>query len=341
MVTYDARADVAVGYDINPTLAVLASTVGSVLAWYDASLAIVLPNTFARLFFPQEEPHAAAAYTIFVFGFGFLARPLGAMIFGHYGDRFGRKPMLTMSLLLMGVATALLGLLPTYYEGGIWATVGLVTLRVLQGVGVGGLWGAATLFSMEWAQPERRSFIAAWPQIGFPAGLVLAYLAVTGIRFVADDDFLIWGWRAICLISIVLVGLAVFINFRIPETPTITRLIATGGIETFPVGAAVVRQPKQLILVALMRLGELVPLFVFTNFVFVYAKVPVGSGSSFVLNAVLLAGTLSVLTIPVSGYLSDIIGQARIYMDVLRDRALIDSLWHHGRRPARTDYRML
>jgi MFS family permease len=308
MVTYDPRVlpAVATGHGIHRWRPVAASTIGSVLEWYDATLAIVLTNTFAPLYFPKTDPHSAIAYTFFVFGFSYFARPLGAIVFAHYGDRLGRKPMLITSLCLTGTATALMGLLPSDDKTHIWLST-LVILRLLQGVGVGGMWAAATLFSMECAPPERRGFFAAWPQIGLPAGVALANLVLTGMRFLSGDGFWIWGWRIPCLVSLALVGLAVYVNFRTADTPDITRLIEFRSVQRFPVLVAIRQKPAQIALVALLRLGELVSYFSFASLVFSYRH-------AFISEALLTATGACILAIPLAGYLSDVVGRTRTYM---------------------------
>src|SRR3954464_4948406 len=177
--------------------AVIASTVGTTIEWYDFFLySIVTGLVFAKLYFPQSDPMTGMLQAFGIYSVGFIARPIGAAIFGHYGDRIGRKSTLIATLMLMGVATFLVAFVPTYEQIGVWGAVLLTLLRFLQGVGVGGEWGGSVLMSMEWAKTNKhRGFIASWPQFGVPAGLFLANLAVLGFSWLSGDQFLQWGWR--------------------------------------------------------------------------------------------------------------------------------------------------
>jgi MFS family permease len=208
--------------------AVLASTIGTAIEWYDFFLySTVTGLVFARLYFPRADPVVGTLEAFGVYAVGFLARPIGAAIFGHYGDRLGRKAALIATLLLMGSATFLVALVPGYEHIGIWGGIILTFLRFIQGIGVGGEWGGSVLLSMEWAQSNRhRGFIASWPQFGVPAGLFLANLAVLALSAVSGGQFLTWGWRLPFLFSIVLVALGLYIRLGILETPVFARLVA-------------------------------------------------------------------------------------------------------------------
>jgi MFS family permease len=206
-----------------------------------------------------------------VYAVGFFARPIGAAIFGHYGDRLGRKAALIATLLLMGIATFLVALVPGYERIGIWGAIILTVLRFIQGVGVGGEWGGSVLLSMEWAQSNRhRGFIASWPQFGVPAGLFLSNLAVLGLSALSGEQFLTWGWRVPFLFSIVLVAVGLYIRLGILETPVFVRLVAERRIERAPVLEVLRRQPREIILTALCRMAEQAPFYLFTAFVFAY-----------------------------------------------------------------------
>jgi MFS family permease len=250
-----------------------------------------------------------------VYAVGFVARPVGAAIFGHYGDRIGRKSTLIATLMLMGIATFLVALVPSYERIGIWGAIILALLRFLQGVGVGGEWGGSVLLSMEWARSNaHRGFIAAWPQFGVPAGLFLANLGVLVFSAVSGSQFLTWGWRIPFLLSIVLVGIGLYIRLGILETPTFMRLVAENKIERAPMLEVIKRQPKEIILSALARMGEQAPFYIFTAFVFTYGTTILGTSRDLLLVAVLTASVLSCFTIPYSGYLSDRIGRKRMYL---------------------------
>src|SRR6202521_4627807 len=188
--------------------AVIASTVGTAIEWYDFFLyGVVTATVFAKLYFPNEDPLAGTLSAFGIYAVGFVARPVGAAIFGHYGDRIGRKATLIATLMLMGVATFLVAFVPTYASIGIWGAVILTVLRFIQGIGVGGEWGGSVLLSMEWARTHgHRGLVASWPQFGAPCGLFLSNLAVLAFSQWSGDQFAIWGWRIPFAISIVLVG---------------------------------------------------------------------------------------------------------------------------------------
>ena len=227
--------------------AVLASTIGTAIEWYDFFLySTVTGLVFARLFFPRADHFVGTLEAFGVYAVGFFARPIGAAIFGHYGDRLGRKAALITTLLLMGSATFLVALVPGYDRIGIWGAVILTFLRFIQGIGVGGEWGGSVLLAMEWAQTNRhRGFIASWPQFGVPAGLFLSNLAVLAFSAISGEHFLTWGWRVPFLLSIVLVGLGLYIRLGILETPVFVRLVAERRIERAPVLEVLRRQPRE------------------------------------------------------------------------------------------------
>ena len=211
--------------------AVIASTIGTTIEWYDFFLySAVTGLVFAKLYFPNSEPLVGTLQAFGIFAVGFLARPIGAFIFGHYGDRIGRKSTLIATLLLMGLSTFAVALVPTYDSIGIWGAVLLTVLRFIQGVGVGGEWGGSVLLAMEWAKTSaHRGFIASWPQFGVPAGLFLANLAVLGFSALSGDAFLEWGWRIPFLLNIVLMFIGLYIRLRIFETPAFARLAEQGN----------------------------------------------------------------------------------------------------------------
>jgi MFS family permease len=270
---------------------------------------------FARLYFPHADPFVGTLEAFGVYAVGFLARPIGAAIFGHYGDRLGRKAALVTTLLLMGSATFLVALVPGYEHIGIWGGILLTILRFIQGIGVGGEWGGSVLLSMEWAQSNRhRGFIASWPQLGVPAGLFLANLAVLALSAVSGGQFLTWGWRLPFLFSIVLVAVGLYIRLGILETPVFARLVAERRIERAPVLEVLRRQPREIILTALCRMAEQAPFYLFTAFVFVYGTEVLHLERDFLLLAVLAAAAISFVSIPFFGHLSDRFGRKRVYM---------------------------
>jgi metabolite-proton symporter len=296
--------------------AILASTIGTVIEWYDFLLySTVTGLVFARLYFPHADPSIGTIEAFGVYTVGFIARPIGAAIFGHYGDRLGRKTALVVTLLLMGIATSLVAIVPGYQSIGIWGAVLLTVLRFVQGIGVGGEWGGSVLLSMEWAQSNRhRGFITSWPQFGVPAGLFLANLAVLVFSRMSGDQFLTWGWRVPFLLSIVLVGLGLYIRLGIQETPVFQRLVAERQIERQPVLEVIRRHPREIVLTALCRTAEQAPFYLFTSFVFTYGVDVLHLDRNFILMAVLGAAILSFAAIPFFGHLSDRLGRKRIYM---------------------------
>ena len=296
--------------------AVLASTIGTAIEWYDFFLySTVTGLVFARLYFPRADHFVGTLEAFGVYAVGFLARPIGAAIFGHYGDRLGRKAALISTLLLMGSATFLVALVPGYDRIGIWGAVILTLLRFIQGIGVGGEWGGSVLLAMEWAQSNRhRGFIASWPQFGVPAGLFLSNLAVLALSAVSGEHFLTWGWRVPFLFSIVLVALGLYIRLGILETPVFVKLVAERRIERAPVLEVLRRQPREIVLTALCRMAEQAPFYVFTAFVFAYGTGILHLDRNFLLIGVLGASMLSFVSIPFFGHLSDRFGRKRIYM---------------------------
>lgn len=296
--------------------AVVASTVGTAIEWYDFFLySTVTGLVFARLFFPRSEPLVGTLEAFAVYAVGFIARPIGAAIFGHFGDRIGRKSTLIATLMLMGIATFLVALVPTYDTIGIWGAVILTALRFIQGVGVGGEWGGSVLLSMEWARTaEHRGFIASWPQFGVPCGLFLANLAVLVMSWLSGDQFLIWGWRVPFLLSLVLVAIGLWIRLGIMETPIFRKLVVENKVERAPMLQVMRRQPKQILLCALLRMAEQAPFYIFTAFIFAYGVGTLKLSRDFLLVAVLAASTLSFVSIPLFGHISDLIGRKRMYM---------------------------
>ena len=296
--------------------AVIASTIGTTIEWYDFFLySTVTGLVFAKLYFPESDPLMGTLQAFLIYAVGFVARPIGAAIFGHYGDRIGRKSTLIATLLLMGIATFLVALVPGYATIGIWGAILLAVLRFAQGIGVGGEWGGSVLLSMEWARTNnQRGFIASWPQFGVPAGLFLANLMVGLFSAVSGPQFLTWGWRIPFLLSIVLVGIGLYIRLGIRETPVFARLLAERRIERAPLIEVIRRQPREIILSALARMGEQAPFYIFTAFVFTYGTTVLHAPRDFLLVAVLTASVLSLFTIPASGYLSDRIGRKRMYL---------------------------
>ena len=295
--------------------AVVASTVGTAIEWYDFFLySVVTGLVFAKLFFPESDPLTGTLEAFAVYAVGFAARPVGAAIFGHYGDRIGRKATLISTLMVMGIATFLVALVPTYESVGIWGAIILTVLRFVQGVGVGGEWGGSVLIAMEWARSNHsRGFIASWPQFGVPCGLFLANLAVLALSQMSGEQFLSWGWRVPFVLSLILVAVGLWIRLGILETPVFTRLVREQKIERTPMLEVIKRQPLEIILSAFARVAEQAPFYIFTAFVFSYGVGILKISRDFLLVAVLAASVLSFVSIPLFGHISDRIGRKRMY----------------------------
>jgi metabolite-proton symporter len=297
--------------------AVIAATIGTGIEWYDFFLySTVTGLVFAKLYFPNDDPLVGTLNAFGIYAVGFVARPIGAAIFGHYGDRIGRKSTLIATLMLMGIATFLVAFVPTYASIGVWGAIILTVLRFIQGVGVGGEWGGSVLLSMEWARSNRhRGFVASWPQFGVPCGLFLANGAVLLFSYyMSAESFASWGWRIPFALSIILVGIGLWIRLGILETPIFQKLVTEKKIERAPMLEVIIRQPTEIILSALARLAEQAPFYIFTAFVFSYVSGTLKVSRDTVLTAVLAASLLSFVSIPLSGYISDRIGRKRMYL---------------------------
>jgi metabolite-proton symporter len=294
--------------------AVVASAVGTAIEWYDFFLyGIAAALVFPQKFFPKEDPFTGALLAFSTYFVGFVSRPVGAAIFGHYGDRIGRKASLIATLLLMGVATVGIGFVPGYDTIGIWGAVLLTFGRVLQGIGVGGEWGGSVLLAAEWADKKSRGFIASWPQFGAPAGLVLANgaLAVMSLT-TSEKTFLAWGWRVPFLASTVLIAVGFYIRTGILETPVFSKLRASGNVARTPVVQVLRAHWREVVLTALLRTGQQTPFYIFSTYVLSYGAKTLGLSRSMLLNFVLVQACVSMFAIPFWGHLSDRIGRKRI-----------------------------
>jgi metabolite-proton symporter len=319
MATVDLIAPAALSpseHSVQLRRAVIASTIGTAIEWYDFFLySTVTGLVFAKLFFPHSDPLVGTLEAFAIYAVGFVARPIGAAIFGHYGDRIGRKATLIATLMLMGIATFLVALVPTYASIGIWGAVILTILRFVQGIGVGGEWGGSVLLSMEWARSHgSRGFIASWPQFGVPCGLFLANLAVLAFSQMSGEQFIEWGWRLPFAVSIVLVGIGLYIRLGILETPVFSRLQEAERLERAPILAVLREHPTEIALSALARMAEQAPFYIFTAFVFAYAVGTLKVPRDFILTAVLTAAVVSFVSIPLFGHISDKVGRKRTYL---------------------------
>ena len=296
--------------------AIIASTIGTTIEWYDFFLyGTAAGLIFGKLYFPNSDPLTATLAAFGTYFIGFVGRPIGAAIFGHYGDRIGRKATLIATLLCMGIATFLIAFVPTYELIGIWGAVILTILRMFQGIGVGGEWGGSVLLAMEWARTHgHRGLVASWPQFGVPCGLFLSNLAVLGFSAWSGDQFATWGWRLPFALSIVLVGIGLWIRLGILETPVFQQLLDKNKIERTPIYEVIKKQPREIILSAFVRMAEQAPFYIFTAFIFAYTVGTLHMSRDFILTAVLVASCVSFITIPLSGHISDRIGRRKMYM---------------------------
>jgi len=293
----------------------VASFVGTAIEWYDFFLyGTAAALIFNKLFFPTFDPLSGTLAAFGTYAVGFVARPLGGIVFGHYGDKVGRKTMLSLTLLLMGVATFCIGLLPTYNVIGAWAPILLILLRVLQGFGVGGEWGGAVLMAVEHAPVARRGFYGSWPQVGVPAGLLLSTGVFSYVSTLSEDQLLGWGWRVPFLLSLLLVGVGLFIRLRIAETPAFTRVRETGAVVRIPLLDAIRSHPRNILLAMGARLAENGVFYIYSVFVLVYVTEQLKLPRGLVLNGVLLATVGELISIPAFGALSDRIGRRPVYM---------------------------
>ena len=295
---------------------VMASLIGTTIEWYDFFLyGTAAALIFNKLFFPSVDPIAGTLLAFGTYALGFFARPVGGIVFGHYGDRIGRKKLLMLSLILMGAATALIGLLPTYDQIGIAAPLLLIALRLVQGFAVGGEWGGAVLLVAEHGDRERRGFWASWPQAGVPAGNllaagVLAILAAT----LSDEDFMSWGWRIPFLLSVVLVAIGWWIRNRVSESRTFSDALAEAEAPPRAPAIDVIREkPMALLTGAGLRVGENISYYIITTFSIFWMTEVAKLSRGEALNAILIGGAVHFVAIPLLARLSDQIGRRSVY----------------------------
>ncbi|MFI5662367.1 MFS transporter [Streptomyces sp. NPDC051684] len=303
---------------------VAASLIGTTIEWYDFFLyGSAAALVFNKLFFPDSDPLVGTLLSFLTYAVGFAARPLGALVFGHYGDRLGRKKLLVVSLLMMGGATFAIGLLPTHATVGTAAPVLLTVLRLVQGFALGGEWGGAVLLVSEHGDARRRGFWASWPQTGAPAGQLLATGVLSALTaLISDAAFTDWGWRIPFLLSGALVLVGLWIRLSVDESPVFKEALAraearkatTDTVEKLPL-VAVLRHHWRDVLVAIgARMAENISYYVITAFILVYATTSAGVSKQTALNAVLIASAVHFAVIPAWGALSDRIGRRPVYL---------------------------
>ena len=294
---------------------VFASCFGTIIEWYDFLIyATAAGLIFNKAFFPTFDPLAGTLAALGSYAVGFLARPLGGALFGHFGDRLGRKSMLVLTLFIMGLSTFCIGLLPTYASIGVLAPILLILLRVIQGIGLGGEWGGASLMVLEHAPADRRGFYTSFVQIGFPIGLVLASLVFALVTKLPDADFAAYGWRIPFLLSIVLLAIGTFVRSRVPETPVFEQLKLRDGLSQNPVVEAVGKNTGTFLIAVGLKLSEVSWVYLLTVFVVVYATTRLGLPKPLMLDAVLYAALLELVSLPLFGWLSDRIGRRPLYI---------------------------
>ena len=295
---------------------VVASFIGTTIEWYDFFLyGTAAALVFNRLFFPTLDSLAGTLSAYGTFAVGFVARPLGGAVFGHFGDRLGRKNMLVWSLAIMGVATALIGLTPTYAQVGIWAPVLLVVLRFIQGFGVGGEWGGAVLLAVEHSGGERRGFHGSWPQMGVPGGLLLSTGVFAALSsWLPEPAFLAWGWRVPFLLSVVLVGIGLFVRLRILESPSFEKLKDARGESRTPLLDVFREHPREVAIGMGMRFAQNVIFYIYTVFVLSYGEKTLGYPRGVMLRGVMIASFIGLFATPFWSHLSDRIGRRPIYL---------------------------
>ena len=293
-----------------------ASMIGTTIEWYDFFLyGTASALIFNKLFFPNYDPLTGTLASFGTYAVGFAARPIGGIVCGHFGDRRGRKSMLIFTLLLMGIATTAIGLLPTYDRIGIWAPILLVVLRLAQGFGVGGEWGGAVLMAVEHSPEKHRGFYGSWPQIGVPAGLLLSTTVFWQISKLPEPALLAWGWRVAFLVSILMVAVGMFIRLKVMEPAMFLQVKQTGSESRVPIIDALRRHPGGVLLAMGARLAENSAFYLYSVFVLTFATLPqIGFSRQAVLMAVSIAAALELFTIPAFGALSDRLGRRPVYL---------------------------
>jgi MFS transporter, MHS family, shikimate and dehydroshikimate transport protein len=294
---------------------VIASFIGTTIEWYDFFLyGTAAALVFNKLFFPNFDALAGTMAAFATYAVGFFARPLGGIVFGHYGDKIGRKSMLVTTLMLMGVATVLIGLLPTYETIGVAAPILLVTLRFVQGFGVGGEWGGAVLMAVEHGHEGKRGFHASWVQAGVPVGLLLANGVFHLASSMDEKAFLAWGWRIPFLLGILLLGVGMFIRLKIMESPIFTEAKAAEPGPKVPI-LAVLRDHRRNVLLAMgARFAENAFFYIFTVLVLSYGSQQLGMEKGTLLKAVFVGSAVQLFAIPYFGALSDKLGRRPVYL---------------------------
>jgi metabolite-proton symporter len=292
-----------------------ASMIGTMVEWYDFLIyGTAAALVFNKLFFPSFAPTAGTLAAFGTYAVGFAARPLGGVVFGHFGDRLGRKTMLMLTLMIMGTGTLLIGCLPTYGQIGIWAPLLLVVLRFVQGFGLGGEWGGAVLMAIEHAPPGRRGLYGSLVQVGFPVGVAASTGIFIPLSALPPEDFLSWGWRIPFLLSVLLVGVGLFVRMRLSETPAFLRVQRAQGVARRPALDVILRMPRVFLIAVGMKISEVAWVYVLTVFSIVYATTKLGLPRTLILDGIVVGALLELITLPLAGWLSDRYGRKPIYL---------------------------
>jgi len=296
------------------THVVWASVLGTAIEWYDFLIyGTAAALVFNKLFFPSLDPFIGTIVALSTYAVGFVARPIGGAVIGHFGDRIGRKAMLVTTMMIMGAGTFLIGCLPTYDQIGIWAPILLVTLRFVQGIGIGGEWGGAVVMVIEHAG-NRRGFWGSLVQIGFPVGVAASAGIFGFVTQLPEQSFLSWGWRVPFLISILLVAVGFFVRYRLTETPAFQEVVARQGVVRQPIVEVFRRDWRSFLLAVGITVSEVGLAYLLTVFVINYSTTMLGLPRQVILNAVVYAALVEFITLPLAGWLSDIYGRKVLYM---------------------------
>ena len=312
------------GRTASPRQVAAASLLGTTIEWYDFFIYVTAASfVFSELFFPSYAPLVGTLLALSTNAVGFVARPIGGAVFGHFGDRIGRKSMLIATLLLMGLATFAIGLLPTEDQIGIAAPILLVVLRFLQGLGLGGEWGGAVLMAVEHSPEGRRGFYGSFPQMGIPAGVILSSLVFLAVTSLPEAQFLAWGWRVPFLLSILLVAVGLFIRLRILESPAFQRLREAGGAVQVPIVEVFRHNLKQLFVVAGAYLAQNVTFYVLISFTLTYGEETLNLPRNTMISIVVISSIVSFFLLPTFAHLSDRVGRKRMLLTGLVGMAVL------------------
>ncbi|QBI52832.1 MFS transporter [Streptomonospora litoralis] len=294
---------------------IAASLSGALLEWYDFNLyGLTAALVFNELFFPNAGPLVGNLAALATFGVGFVSRPIGALLFGHLGDRVGRKQILVATMLIIGGATFLIGLLPDFGTIGLWAPTLLVALRLVQGLGLGGEFGGASLLTVEHAPRHRRGFWGSLPQTGGPIGYLIAVSVVSLFALLPDDDFLAWGWRVPFLLSAVLLVVGLVVRLKIEETPAFDRVKETDAQVRIPLWTALRQHPRSIVVGFGARLGEASTSQVYQPFAISFLTTTLGYSQGVALTGIVIYNIVGLALMPVAGAISDRVGRRPLYM---------------------------